>query len=191
MDNDIEVDFLHGFNLEGYANRNSLLYKELYGISTAHTVLRGTLRYKGYCDTMKVFQQLNLITDDQHPSLHPRGIFKLIKLKLKLIGLPFYKKKGPEITWRQFIATLLGQKEDILLSNLKNILTERLNSESRVNALEELGLLSDEIISKKSTPLETVTSYLQSKLAFGEDERDLILMRHEVRIEWPNGKLIN
>lgn len=44
LDNDIEIDFLHGFNLEGYANRNSLLYKDLYGISTANTVLRGTLR---------------------------------------------------------------------------------------------------------------------------------------------------
>lgn len=49
MDNNIEIDFLQGFNLEGYANRDSLLYKDLYGISTAHTCLRGTLRYKGLC----------------------------------------------------------------------------------------------------------------------------------------------
>lgn len=116
---------------------------------------------------MKVFQQLNLISDDPHPSLHPRG---------------------PEITWRQFIATLLGQKDDILLSNLKNVLAERLNSESRVNALEDLGLLNEELINKKTTPLDTVTTYLQNRLAFGPDERDLILMRHEVKIEWPNGK---
>ena len=72
LDNGIEIDFLHGFNLEGYANRDSLLYKDLYGISTAHTCLRGTLRYRGFCDTMKVFQQLNLISDEPHPSLHPR-----------------------------------------------------------------------------------------------------------------------
>ena len=167
LDNCIEIDFLNGFNLEGIANRDSLLYKDLYGISTASTCLRGTLRYKGFCDTMKVFQQLKLIAEEPHSSLHPRG---------------------PEITWRSFIAQLLGQKDDILLSNLKNILIERLNSETRVCALEELGLLNDELINKKLTPLDTITTYLQNKLAFGANERDLILMRHEVQIEWPNGK---
>lgn len=167
LDNNIEIDFLHGFNLEGYANRDSLLYKELYGISTAHTCLRGTLRYEGFCDTMKTFQLLNLISEEPHPSLHLRG---------------------PEITWRAFIANLLGQKEDILLSNLKNVLIDRLDSERRVEALEELGFLNDELINKKSTPLDTITTYLQSKLAFGPNERDIILMHHEVRIEWPNGK---
>lgn len=86
------------------------------------------------------------------------------------------------------MATLLGQKDDILLSNLKNVLIDRLSSETRVEALEELGLLNDELINKKSTPLETITTYLQNRLAFGPDERDLIVMRHEVRIEWPNGK---
>jgi alpha-aminoadipic semialdehyde synthase len=86
------------------------------------------------------------------------------------------------------MAQLLGLKDDILLSNLKAALAERLNSESRVNALEELGFLNDELINKKSTPIDTITTYLQNKLAFNANERDLILMRHEVRIEWPNGK---
>lgn len=41
------MDFLPGFNLEGFPNRDSTIYTELYGISEAHTILRGTLRYKG------------------------------------------------------------------------------------------------------------------------------------------------
>lgn len=32
--------------LEGYPNRDSLKYRDLYGIPEAHTVLRGTLRYQ-------------------------------------------------------------------------------------------------------------------------------------------------
>lgn len=32
--------------LEGYPNRDSLKYRELYNISEASTVLRGTLRYQ-------------------------------------------------------------------------------------------------------------------------------------------------
>ena len=41
------MDFLPGFSLEGYPNRDSTIYGELYGIREAHTLLRGTLRYKG------------------------------------------------------------------------------------------------------------------------------------------------
>ena len=32
--------------LSGYPNRDSTIYSELYGINSAHTILRGTLRYK-------------------------------------------------------------------------------------------------------------------------------------------------
>lgn len=41
-----EMDFLPGFNLEGFPNRDSTIYTELYGLDSAHTILRGTLRYK-------------------------------------------------------------------------------------------------------------------------------------------------
>lgn len=44
MNNTIDINFLQGFNLEGYPNRDSLIYKSLYGIDSAHTCLRGTLR---------------------------------------------------------------------------------------------------------------------------------------------------
>lgn len=42
------LDFLPGFALEGFANRDSTIYQETYGINEAHTVLRGTLRYQGW-----------------------------------------------------------------------------------------------------------------------------------------------
>ena len=32
-----------------YSNRDSTIYGELYGISEASTIVRGTLRYKGLC----------------------------------------------------------------------------------------------------------------------------------------------
>lgn len=44
MDHVSDIDFLHGYNLEGYPNRDSTIYKDIYGISSAKTVLRGTLR---------------------------------------------------------------------------------------------------------------------------------------------------
>jgi len=41
-----ELEFMPGFSLEGYPNRDSLLYRQLYGVETVHTMLRGTIRYK-------------------------------------------------------------------------------------------------------------------------------------------------
>ena len=40
------MDYFPGLNLESYPNRDSTKYAEIYGIPSAHTLLRGTLRYK-------------------------------------------------------------------------------------------------------------------------------------------------
>ena len=42
----LPIDFMPGFNLEGLPNRDSTIYKEEYGLGHAHTIFRGTLRYK-------------------------------------------------------------------------------------------------------------------------------------------------
>lgn len=68
-----DLDFLPGFALEGFPNRDSTIYKDLYGLNTATTVLRGTLRFKGFCNTIQALQCLGLIDPNPHPSLHPNG----------------------------------------------------------------------------------------------------------------------
>lgn len=41
------IDFMPGFSLIGYANRDSTKYSEIYGVQhEIQTLLRGTLRYK-------------------------------------------------------------------------------------------------------------------------------------------------
>lgn len=67
-----DLDFLPGFALEGFPNRDSTIYKDVYGI-TANTILRGTLRFKGFCSTMRALQYLGLTNPSPHPSLHPNG----------------------------------------------------------------------------------------------------------------------
>nr|CAD7265330.1 unnamed protein product [Timema shepardi] len=74
-----KLKFLPGFDLEGFPNRDSTHYASLYKIANeAHTVLRGTLRFQGFCDTVQGMQSLGLFDTNPHPALHP---------------------KGPEITW--------------------------------------------------------------------------------------------
>ncbi|XP_043271750.1 alpha-aminoadipic semialdehyde synthase, mitochondrial isoform X2 [Venturia canescens] len=168
MSNVRSLDFLPGFALEGFPNRDSTVYRELYGITNASTVLRGTLRFKGFADTMQGLQFLGLIDPDPHPILHPRG---------------------PEITWRTLICHLLGLiNDDIFYENLKRKLAERVNSEERVQAIEDLGLLNEDPVLKLNTPLDTLTHYLSKKLAYDSHERDLIILRHEVGILWPDDR---
>ena len=47
----IPIEFMPAFNLEGLPNRDSVVYKQQYGLEDAHTILRGTLRYKVRWDT--------------------------------------------------------------------------------------------------------------------------------------------
>merc|ERR1719193_1805148 len=68
-----DMDFLPGFSLEGYPNRDSTIYSELYGINEASTILRGTLRYKGYVDAIKGLVKLGLLDPNPAPVLHENG----------------------------------------------------------------------------------------------------------------------
>jgi len=46
LDTAAPLNFLPGFNLEGFANRDSSIYCDIYGIHSAKTIVRGTIRYK-------------------------------------------------------------------------------------------------------------------------------------------------
>ncbi|KMQ95024.1 alpha-aminoadipic semialdehyde mitochondrial [Lasius niger] len=163
-----ELDFLPGFALEGFPNRDSIVYRDYYGLQNANTVLRGTLRFKGFSDTVLGLQLLGLIDPNPDPILHPNG---------------------PEITWRVLVCNLLGLASDnIFYENLKRKLAERVNSWERVKAIEDLGLLQEDLVLKLNTPLDTLTHYLSKKLYYEKNERDLVILRHDVGILWPDNR---
>lgn len=49
--------------LDAYANRDSLPYQSLYGLESAHTLLRATFRYPEYCDAWSVMVYLGLTNE--------------------------------------------------------------------------------------------------------------------------------
>jgi len=161
------MDFLPGFSLEGYPNRDSTIYSNLYGIREASTLLRGTLRYKGYTKTVKGLANLGLLDANPQPVLH---------------------ENGPDLTWRQYMCHLTNQNENIFLDNLREILEDRLGDEKVLHNIEELGFLSNETINKKGSPIDTMSAHLAGRLNYGKGERDMILMRHEVTVKWPDNR---
>ena len=77
---------------------------------------------------------------------------------------------------------LLGLPSDtIFYDNLLEMISERIGCPSRTQALVQLGLLSEEKVERLGTPLDTVSNHLASILSYDSEERDMILMRHEVK----------
>uniref|UniRef100_A0A1B6DNM3 Saccharopine dehydrogenase-like C-terminal domain-containing protein n=2 Tax=Clastoptera arizonana TaxID=38151 RepID=A0A1B6DNM3_9HEMI len=163
-----ELDFLPGFALECYPNRDSLRYAQLYGIAAeAHTMIRGTLRYKGFLETMSCLHKLGLLDLTTHPNLHPNG---------------------PDITWRELMCSLLGLSHaDIFYENLKSKVSEKVG-EKQLKAVEDLGLLDEVPVIKVHTPLDSLSQHLSSRLNLGEKERDVVILHHELGILWPSGQ---
>lgn len=52
-------------NLEGYANRDSIKYIKLYGLHDAKTCIRGTLRYRGFCEIVRGLIELGFWRKEQ------------------------------------------------------------------------------------------------------------------------------
>ncbi|MFT5520334.1 MAG: saccharopine dehydrogenase (NADP+, L-glutamate forming) [Enterobacterales bacterium] len=61
-----EVTISPELELEGYPNRDSVSYRDIYGIRNAKEVLRGTLRYKGFSDILQCCKELGLLDDSPH-----------------------------------------------------------------------------------------------------------------------------
>ena len=59
------VEINIALNLEGYYNRDSLSYKDLYQLNDCKTVIRGTLRFGGFCTIMSSFTRLGLLNEEK------------------------------------------------------------------------------------------------------------------------------
>ncbi|XP_067906160.1 alpha-aminoadipic semialdehyde synthase, mitochondrial-like [Heterodontus francisci] len=169
LDNASPMAFFPGFNLEGIPNRDSLKYAMPYGIQSAQTLLRGTLRYKGYANTVKGFHKLGLINPDPCPLLSP---------------------EAPPITWRELMCNLVGIAPSSSFQSLQEAIYDKIGrDDSRMSTLTWCGLFEDEPVQKEESLLETLAKHMEPKLAYGPGERDLVILRNEVGIRHHSGQL--
>jgi len=71
-------------DFEAYPNRNSVPYAELYGIPETRTMLRGTLRYPGWCETLKKIGEIGLL-DATEKNLAGMTALKFLR---SILGMP-------------------------------------------------------------------------------------------------------
>ncbi|KAB1276557.1 Alpha-aminoadipic semialdehyde synthase; mitochondrial [Camelus dromedarius] len=163
------MDYFPGLNLEGYPNRDSTKYAEIYGIPSAHTLLRGTLRYKGYAKALSGFVKLGLINRDAFPALRP---------------------EANPLTWRELLCGLVGIAPTSKCDVLKEAVFKKLGGDhTQLEAAEWLGLLGDEQVPQAESLVDALSKHLAVRLSYGPGERDMIVMRDSFGIRHPSGHL--
>lgn len=140
---------------DAYVNRDSLKYIVPYGISDAKTVVRGTLRHKGFCKKWNCLVSLGL-TDDT-----------------------VVIEDATNLTYKEFAEAFLPSK--VLLEEYlwKNFEIEKGDKEYK--AIEWLGLTSNEKIGLQFvTPAQVLQKLVEKKLKLKSKDKDMIVMYHEV-----------
>jgi saccharopine dehydrogenase-like NADP-dependent oxidoreductase len=84
---------INGQSYEGYPNRNSLAYQSLYGLDNVHTLIRGTLRYPGYCEGWDYLIQIGITDDTIKLPIQNRTIASFFKPYLEQIPPNDIQKK--------------------------------------------------------------------------------------------------
>lgn len=158
-----------GFAFVCYPNRDSTTYKQLYNIPEAETVVRGTLRYQGFPEFIKVFVDLGFLKEDASDAFASAGPWK--EATAKLIGAASSSEKD------------IVEKIDSLTKFKDEADRERI-----LAGFKWLGLLSDKPITPKGNPLDTLCATLEELMQYSEGERDLVCLQHKFGIQWANGE---
>lgn len=158
-----QVD-IHEFGaLEAYGNRDSLSYRELYGLSDVKTMLRGTLRPVGFCPSWQLLVRLGL-TDSVHRI-----------------------ENSEHMTYYEWAKTFLAESDQPIERQAARYLCIDENSED-MQRIKWLGIFGNEKIGlPNATPAEILQNLLEKKWKLFPEERDVIVMQHEFEYEL-NGK---
>lgn len=153
--------FIEGYGkFEGYSNRDSLSYREVYGLSKIPTIYRGTLRRPGFCRAWDSFIKLGM-TDDS-----------------------YVIENSENLTHREFVNLFLAfSTTDSVELKFKHYLNIPQDSDL-MEKMEWLGLFSKEPVGlKNATPAQMLQGILEKKWNLAPEDRDMIAMIHKVAYE--------
>jgi saccharopine dehydrogenase-like NADP-dependent oxidoreductase len=152
--------------LEVYANRDSLHYQEIYGLQEVKTLIRGTLRRRGYSAAWNVLVKLGL-TDDS-----------------------FTIENSENMTYHDFVKSFLSEQvnDRTIGQQIADYVERDVNSEE-LQKFFWLDLLNDQKIGlPNATPARILQHYLEKKWALEPDDKDVVVMYHQLQYATPSGK---
>ncbi|MGB5204873.1 saccharopine dehydrogenase family protein [Eudoraea sp.] len=150
---------------EAYANRDSLKYREAYGLKNALTLYRGTMRRVGFSKAWNMFVQLGM-TDDSYTVENSEG---MSYREFTNLFLPYSPTDSVELKLRHYLKI---DQDDIMWEKLL-----------------ELNLFdSTKIINiKNASPAQMLQKILEDSWTMAHDDKDMIVMYHKFGYEL-NGK---
>jgi saccharopine dehydrogenase-like NADP-dependent oxidoreductase len=159
----LQINFTGVGKLEVYPNRDSISYIDIYGIPETKTMMRGTFRYEGWCETMDTMKQLNLIS---------------------------YKKFDMEgMSYADLMAHQIGVAN---ATDIKEKAVDYLKLEPDAHAMKAmdwLGLFDEKDMERGiESPFEITSDLMINKMALGQNERDMVAMQHTFLASYPDGK---
>jgi saccharopine dehydrogenase-like NADP-dependent oxidoreductase len=150
---------------EGYANRDSLKYLDIYGLKDVLTLYRGTIRKVGFSRAWNMFVQLGMTDDnykiDNSETISYRDFVNLF--------LPYHPSDSVEIKTRM---ALNIEQDDIMWDKLLEL--------DLFNPNKVVGL-------KDASPAQILEKILSDKWTLQEHDKDMIVMYHKFGYEL-NGK---
>lgn len=146
---------------EGYANRDSLNYREAYGLTDALTIYRGTMRRVGFSKAWNIFVQLGM-TDD---SYEIENAERMTYREYVNLFLPYSPSDSVELKLRHYLKI---DQDDIIWDKLKEL--------DLFNAQKKLGLA-------KATPAQALQKILEDSWTLKSNDKDMIVMYHKFGYE--------
>ncbi|MDX1943715.1 MAG: saccharopine dehydrogenase C-terminal domain-containing protein [Saprospiraceae bacterium] len=146
---------------EAYANRDSLLYREVYGLAGIPNILRGTLRSKGFCDAWNALVQIGL-TDASFPIVD-----------------------SGTITYHELMEAYTSTKS--IAGSVKERVAQMLEEDPESPVMQKLEWL--DLFRKKkirlpnATPAMILENLLVEKWKMKPKDKDMIVMQHEFEYE--------
>ncbi len=146
--------------LQGYPNRDSMPYTEVYGIDPRDVMFRGTLRFPAWCAIQKQAARLGWLRTDAIDGLEGKtfadltallaGVAGTVDLEAKLAAHLGIDAAGPELA-----------------------------------GMEWLGLLGDDPLPGPAAPVDILTMRMLQKMSYAEGERDMLVLQHSFVAEFP------
>jgi saccharopine dehydrogenase-like NADP-dependent oxidoreductase len=147
---------------DAYANRDSISYQEIYGLQSAKTMLRGTLRQQHYCKAWNVFILLGL-TDDTTKITHAN-----------------------HLTYSDLVNAFLPNGTGSLKEKLKHFLKDNWDKEIET-MLDYLELFSNKKITlSEGSPAQLLQALLEEKWKLQDTDKDMIVMQHQFEYTLPS-----
>ncbi len=146
---------------EGYANRNSLKYRSVYGLEDILTLYRGTIRRVGFSKAWHIFVMMGM-TDDSYTLQETEDMSYRDFLNL---FLPYSPTDSVELKLRHYLKI---DQDDLLWDKLVEL--------DIFNANKKLGI-------KNGTPAQCLQRILEDKWTLEPDDKDMIVMYHKFGYE--------